>query len=228
MTDLRLVVFDVDGTLVDSEADIVAAMDDAYASIGAPAPGAAAVRAIVGLSLDAAFVRLSPELSDRDRTALREGYKNSYMGKRAEKGAAVSSPLFPGARAVLEQLRADPWTLLAVATGKSQRGLDKLIEAHGFEGWFVSRQVADFHPSKPHPSMLQTILSETGVPARRAVMVGDTSYDIDMARAAGIASIGVGWGYHPVEALAADEIVRDFQAIPAAVTRLTGQDRENR
>lgn len=227
MSEPRLVVFDVDGTLVDSEGDIIAAMTRAYAGIGSVPPSRAEVRSIVGLSLDVAIARLSPDLTDKDRTQLLEGYRTAYMTMRGEKGAAASSPLFPGARDVLEQLRADPWTLLAVATGKSKRGLDKLIEGHGLEGWFVSRQVADFHPSKPHPSMLLSVLAETGVPARRAVMVGDTSFDIDMARAAGIASIGVGWGYHPVGSLKADEIVHGFAELPSAIARQTNPDREN-
>lgn len=227
MSALRLVVFDVDGTLVDSEADIFASMGVAFDGAGLPHPSRAAVRAIVGLSLDQAFAALVPAARAGDRAAMVARYKEAYHALRVEKGPA-SSPLFPGARDVLEALRADPWTLLAVATGKSRRGLDALIDNHGLQGWFISEQVADFHPSKPHPSMLHTILSESGVSPARAVMVGDTSFDMDMARAAGIAAIGVSWGYHPVDRLDADRIIDDFAALPGAIDRVLEQKQENR
>lgn len=223
MPELRLVIFDVDGTLVDSEADINAAMAGAYASIGQPCPTPQQVRQIVGLSLEEAFAQLSPELGAQ-RHDLAQAYRDAYAGLRIQKGAAESSPLFPGAREAIERLRADPWTLLAVATGKSKRGLDKLIEAHDLEEVFVSRQVSDFHPSKPHPSMLLTILEETGVDASRAVMVGDTTFDMDMARAARMATIGVTWGYHAAALLGADRLIDRFQELPDAVDALITPD----
>lgn len=227
MSELRLVVFDVDGTLVDSEGDIFAAMKRAHLAVDLTPPTRQAVRSIVGLSLDVAFARLNAQNYARHRDALIEGYKSAYHEMRVQKGAA-SSPLFPGARDALEHLRADPWTLLAVATGKSKRGLDALIENHGLQGWFISEQVADFHPSKPHPSMLQAILSETAVSPDQAVMIGDTSFDMDMARAAGMRSIGVSWGYHPADQLVADEIIDDFAALPGAISRVLDQEKENR
>jgi phosphoglycolate phosphatase len=116
-----------------------------------------------------------------------------------------------------------PETLLGVATGKSARGLDKLLEGHDLRSYFVTRQVADHHPSKPHPSMLRAALAEIGVAPENAVMVGDTSFDMEMAQAAGIAGIGVAWGYHRPEALgAAREIVQDFRALPEAIARVWG------
>jgi phosphoglycolate phosphatase len=143
------------------------------------------------------------------------------MSLRADAGAAQSSPLYPGARTVLEQLAAVPENLLGVATGKSQRGLDKLIEAHGFERMFVTRQVADHHPSKPHPSMILAAMRETGVDAAATAMIGDTTFDMDMAHAAGVAGIGVGWGYHPPEALtAAVTVVDGFDKVPTALDRI--------
>ncbi|UYV36348.1 HAD-IA family hydrolase [Rhodobacteraceae bacterium D3-12] len=226
MSDLRLVVFDVDGTLVDSEADIFASMQRAHDNVGLPHPTRAAVRAIVGLSLEQAFALLVPDEHAHHRAAMVDGYKAAYHALRVEKGPA-SSPLFPGARAVLETLRADPWTLLAVATGKSKRGLDALIENHELQGWFISEQVADFHPSKPHPSMLHTALSDAGVAPGRAVMIGDTSFDMDMARAARVGAIGVSWGYHPVARLDADIIIDDFAALPGAIDRVLEQEQEN-
>lgn len=220
MSDLRLVIFDVDGTLVDSAGDIYGAMTRAYADVGLVAPSPEAVRAIIGLSLDSAFRRLSPATDAATNARLIEGYKDAYLEMRIEHGVADSSPLFPGAREALEALQTDPWTILAVATGKSRRGLDKLIEGHKLEGVFVSRQVADDHPSKPNPSMIHAALAETGVAASRAVMIGDTSYDMDMARAAGVRSIGVAWGYHAADTLGADAIAPDFAAIPNLVQAL--------
>lgn len=215
MTALRLVIFDVDGTLVDSQGDIVAAMHHAFAGIGVPVPERAAIKGIIGLSLDAAMARLAPDLDRTAHVALVEGYKRSYMSLRAEAGAAQSSPLFPGTREMLEGLAAHDDLLLGVATGKSRRGLDKLLEGHDLTKFFITQQVADFHPSKPHPSMLLTALAETGVAAVDAVMIGDTTYDMDMARAAGIRGIGVGWGYHPPADLDAECILGDWSELPA-------------
>jgi len=216
---MRVVIFDVDGTLVDSQDDICAAMNATFGSAGHPPPAASAVRAIVGLSLPEAMRRLAPDL-EADHPALVEGYKAAYMRLRAERGAAQSSPLFPGAREALQRLNGEAETLLAIATGKSRRGLDKLLEGHGLAGLFVSEQVADHHPSKPHPSMLEAVLAETGVTASRAVMVGDTVFDMEMARAAGIATIGVTWGYHAPETLNADMLISDFGALDMAVNQL--------
>lgn len=215
-TPLRLVIFDVDGTLVDSQADILGAMHLAFAAEGLLTPPRDAVLGVVGLSLAVLMIELAPDADESSRARLVQGYKDAYMTLRAEQGGAVSSPLYDGARAAIEALHAQPDTLLGVATGKSKRGLDKLIEAHGLEGLFVTKQVADFHPSKPHPAMLLEALHETGVEACDAVMVGDTSFDMDMAQAAGITGIGVSWGYHPMARLgAAQHMLERFDALPA-------------
>ncbi len=217
MTDrLRLVIFDVDGTLVDSQADILGAMAAAFALHGLDVPPREAVLSIVGLSLNEAMARLVPHLPETLRAALVAGYKNAYMTARVASDTRQTSPLYPGARAVLDLLSRQSHTLLGVATGKSQRGLDALIASHGLEGLFQTRQVADHHPSKPHPSMLLAALRETGVDARDAVMVGDTSYDMDMARAAGIRAIGVSWGYHAPAALhGAHHVIDGFEDLPS-------------
>jgi phosphoglycolate phosphatase len=216
--DLRLIIFDVDGTLVDSQTDIIAAMTHAFESAAQPTPPPAAILGIVGLSLDEAMFRLAPDLPGALRAKMVDWYKEAYMGLRLKTGAAHSSPLYPGARAVLEALRAIPENILGVATGKSKRGLDKLLEAHDMAGFFTTLQVSDFHPSKPHPAMLHAALSETGIDARDAVMIGDTSFDMDMAAAAGITGIGVSWGYHPVSALGtARHIIDDFLQLPGCL-----------
>ncbi|GAW33937.1 phosphoglycolate phosphatase [Roseovarius sp. A-2] len=215
---LRLVIFDVDGTLVDSQGDILAAMTAAFERADQPAPGREATLGIVGLSLDVAVPRLAPDLPGDLHNRIVGWYKEAYMGLRAQSGVAQSSPLYPHARDTLRALHAAPETLLGVATGKSARGLDKLLDGHDLRHFFVTRQVADHHPSKPHPSMLHAALSETGVAPENAVMVGDTSFDMEMARAAGIPGIGVSWGYHKPEALsAATEIAHDFRELAGLI-----------
>lgn len=225
MTDvpLRLVIFDVDGTLVDSQGDIVAAMSAAFDAVGVPLPHRSEVLGIVGLSLDVAMATLAPALAGADHERMAGAYKSAYMDLRATAGVAQSSPLYPGALHVLHALRERDEVLLGIATGKSRRGLDKLIEGHGLQGMFQTLQCADFHPSKPHPSMLLAALSETGVTADQAVMVGDTSFDMDMAHAAGIAGVGVGWGYHERQRLTrAGTVIDGFDALPGALDLIWG------
>lgn len=214
---MRLVVFDVDGTLVDSQADIVASMSAAFAAVGRDAPARNDILSIVGLSLPMAMQTLAP---GAEHTRMVETYKESYAGLRRAKGAE-SSPLYPGARDALDRLHARNDRLMGVATGKSKRGLDSLIDAHGLDGYFFTRQVADFHPSKPHPAMLQAALADAGVDAADAVMVGDTSFDAHMARAAGVPFIGVSWGYHPAHVLeGAETVLSDFSELDAALAEL--------
>ncbi|MEO9863765.1 MAG: HAD-IA family hydrolase [Yoonia sp.] len=222
MPEPRLVIFDVDGTLVDSQEMIVAAFTHAYAGLDLAPPPRDQMLRFVGRSLELIFPELSPELDAPLHDKLTQGYRDAYFHLRKTRGSNATSPLYPGAMQALETLRAQDWTLLAVATGKSKRGLDKLIEGYGLEGYFLSQQVADFHPSKPHPAMVQTCLNETGVAAERTVMIGDTTFDIDMGRAAGVKTIGVSWGYHPVETLQADTIIHSFDALHSAIDDLIG------
>lgn len=213
---MKLVIFDVDGTLSDSQAQICAAMDWGFAQLGLPVPPRSAILSIVGLSLPEAVERLVPHEPAEVRARIVEFYKKSYMTSRPN----MPAPLFEGARECLDRLVARDDLLLGVATGKSRRGLDALIAHHGLDGYFITRQVADDHPSKPHPSMLFTALADGGVEPCDAVMIGDTTYDIEMGRAAGVATIGVAWGYHPVEELhaaGAGRIVEDFAALEAVI-----------
>lgn len=220
MSDLRLVIFDVDGTLVDSQAEILAAMALAFQSEGMTLPDRGAVLSIVGLSLAEAFSALCPAAEAPQRARMVEAYKDAFMSLRTQN--QEMGPLFPGALAALNVLRAQDHTLLAVATGKSRRGLDKVLERHGLTGVFHSEQVADHHPSKPNPSMILTALNETGVRPQRTVMLGDTTFDMDMARAAGVKKIGVTWGYHPADSLRPDAMIYDFAALAGAVDQLIG------
>ena len=212
--DLKLVIFDVDGTLVDSQAAIVAAMTAAFEAVGVVPPERSVMLSIVGLSLDRAMPVLAPELDADLHVTMIEAYKAAYHANRLTLGAA-SMPLYPGAREALDALVQIPEVLLGVATGKSRRGLDAMIEAHGLEKYFVTRQVADDHPSKPHPSMILTAMAETGVDRDRTVMIGDTEFDMAMAAAAGFAGLGVSWGYHPVHMLApARAVLGRFDELP--------------
>jgi phosphoglycolate phosphatase len=223
MTEPHLIVFDVDGTLIDSQHLIVAAMETAFAGLGLAPPPRAEILGIVGLSLPNAAAALAPDLSQTELDRLEAGYRDEFMAQRARGGAEAHAPLYPGARAALERLAADPAVRLGVATGKARRGLDHVLDSLGLEDFFVTTQTADNHPSKPHPSMLETALRETGLPAERAVMIGDTEFDVLMGKAAGFATIGVAWGYHPrarLEAAGADLVIEDFGGLDAALATL--------
>lgn len=201
MSDLRLVVFDMDGTLIDSQDVIIEAMRRAFARLDFPAPTDEQTRSIIGLSLDKAVTTIAPYLSPSEVAAGVEAYRSSFIDMRAESGAEAAAPMYPGARAALDRLHRQDETLMGVATGKARRGLDHAYASHGIGQYFVTHQTADGHPSKPHPSMLFQALNDTGVEVARAVMIGDTEFDIAMGKAAGFKTIGVSWGYHLLDRL---------------------------
>jgi phosphoglycolate phosphatase len=217
--DLRLVIFDVDGTLIDSQAFILAAMRRAFAAARRPAPSDAETLGIVGLSLPQAMEVLAPELPTRDRDGLVQLYKDSFRALREESGGEAHAPFYPGARDALTRLDGAGW-LLSVATGKARRGLDHMLDSHGLRPLFVGTQTADDAPSKPHPGMVLNCLAATGAAAHRAVVVGDTEYDMAMARAAGARAVGVGWGYHGRDRLlegGAEIVIEDFAALDSVL-----------
>jgi phosphoglycolate phosphatase len=222
---LRLVVFDIDGTLIDSQNAIITAMQAAFDMAGAAAPEPAAIRAIIGLSLPVAVTALAPRLAGTKQREIVEAYRLCFTVARAEGGAETSAPLFPGMREILADLDAGCDCLLGVATGKARRGLDHVLRVHDIGRHFVTLQTADFHPSKPHPSMLEQALRETGCTPAHAVMIGDTEFDIVMGRNAGYSTIAVAWGYHPEERLVqagADAVVHDAAALREAIDHLCG------
>ncbi|MEM6267053.1 MAG: HAD-IA family hydrolase [Pseudomonadota bacterium] len=190
---VRLAVFDCDGTLVDGQADVCWAMDRAFSRAGLEAPDSNRVRRMVGLSLAVAVRELAPHLDDDEVRHVTEFYKSSYRARREE--GLIEEPLYEGIADLLHRLHQGGWQL-AVATGKSDRGLAACLAAHDLTDLFVSLQTADRHPSKPHPAMLEAALFEAAALPGDAFMIGDTSFDIEMARAAGVPAIGVAWGYH--------------------------------
>lgn len=211
---LSLVIFDVDGTLVDSQGHIMEAMRRAFAACDLPLPERHQIMTRIGMSLP----QLMAELAGPDRAdALTEAYRDSFAALRE---SMTSSPLYPGTQDMLSALAQRPDVLMAVATGKSKRGLDMLVDTYGWHDFFIARETADFHPSKPHPSMILTILEQSGVNPARTVMVGDTRFDIDMARNAGVASVAVPWGYNDPADLGADAQIGDWAELPALLDQL--------
>lgn len=217
----RLALFDCDGTIADSQHEIVAAMREAFAAHGLAEPDPRAVRAAIGLSLARIVAALAPALSAEDQARLVDTYRDCYFAHRTAAGARPE-PLFDGVGAMLDACTADDW-MLGVATGKSQRGLIRLLDAHGIRNRFVTLQTADLHPSKPDPAMALAAMAEAGAAARDTIVIGDTGFDMAMARAAGAGALGVSWGYHPVAELAASgaQAVADEPGeVPDLLTRL--------
>ena len=204
---VRLAIFDCDGTLVDSQADIYRAMEDCFTRARLDPPTREATRRVVGLSLVDAIRILLPASEPDFPVALAEDYKRSFHRLRA--GGQVEEPLFDGMLDLIHGLEAGGW-LLGVATGKSDRGLRLCLERHGIHGRFMTLQTADRHPSKPHPAMIEAALEEVAADPRASAMIGDTSFDMAMAKAAGVTAVGVAWGYHDAADLA--EAGADFIA----------------
>ena len=215
----RLAVFDCDGTLADSQANICTAAEAAFAGAGLAPPPRAQIRRIVGLSLVEAMQVLHPAGGDAAHRRLADDYKAAFHRLRMD-GALAEEPLFDGIADVLAILAADGWAL-GVATGKSDRGLAHILAAHGIADRFVTLQTADRHPSKPDPAMLFAAMAAADATPGATVMIGDTSFDMAMAKAAGARAVGVAWGYHAADELiaaGADVVVTEVAALPAALT----------
>lgn len=188
-----LTVFDCDGTLVDSQHSICAAMVRAFDAVKLPAPDRPTILSVVGLSLPHAMAKLLPEADDAFHNHVSDQYREAFRAMRSE--GEVSEPLYEGIAELLDLLLERGW-LLGVATGKSDRGLNLCLTQHGILDRFVTLQTADRHPSKPHPAMLMEAMAEAGATPETTVMIGDTTYDIEMGGSAGVRAIGVNWGYH--------------------------------
>lgn len=210
---MRLIVFDMDGTLVDSGVHITNTTMAAFAEHGLPLPTAEAARGIIGLSLEAALARLSglagPAV-DRLATTYRRLYHQSIAHLDTE-------PLYSGITGVLDALKAEPGTLMAIATGKGMRGVERILKLHSLESHFVSKQTPDANPSKPDPGMLLSAMKQTGIGPEQTVMIGDSSFDMAMARAAGCFALGVSWGYQSSEVLRGTGAHAIVDAVPELI-----------
>lgn len=197
---------------------ICAAMSQAYGAHDMPCPPRERILSIVGLSLAEAFARLGASEGRVPLPVLVESYKAAFNGLRQSQENL--EPLFPGARAALDALSSRADILLGIATGKSQRGVRAVLGEHGLLARFHTIKTADDAPSKPHPGMVQAAMQEAGVGPRDTIVVGDTVYDIAMARAAGARSIGVSWGYHAagdLHAEGADIVIDHYTALLPAL-----------
>lgn len=199
MSEPYLIIFDCDGTLVDSQHLIVAAMNDAFARVDMTPPPRDAILGIVGLSLPEAIWRLTNGGDEALINEIREGYRDAFTVLR--QGPAHNEPMYDGALEAVLELAERPDVALGIATGKSRPGVDRLLKRFDLVDCFQTIQTADNSPSKPHPGMIDSAITEAGTTPARTVMIGDTSFDMEMACNAGAAGLGVAWGYHAVEAL---------------------------
>ncbi|CAN7527740.1 HAD-IA family hydrolase [Pararhizobium sp. LjRoot238] len=207
---MKLVLFDCDGTLVDSAGLIHEVMARTFEDFGLARVSLDATKGIIGLTLDIAIARLmnQPHVDDR-ALAMTAHYKKIYGGVRTEMD--FREPLFPGIAALIATLTARDALILGAVTGKSRRGLDQICASHGYEKTFFVSRTADDCPSKPHPAMVTECCSQAGIDLKDTIVIGDAIYDMQMAKSAGAAAIGVAWGYAPVSELieaGADHIAR--------------------
>lgn len=189
-----LLIFDWDGTLMDSAGVIVNCIQAACADLGWPVPSREAASHIIGLGLKEAVASLFPDRSEDEHPVLAERYRHHYLAQDH------AIPLFGGARELIAELHGQGY-LLAVATGKARRGLARAFEHTGLEPFFHASRTADETFSKPHPAMIEQLLDQLMVEPQRAIMIGDTSHDLQMARNAGVPSLAAAYGAHPVENL---------------------------
>ena len=206
----KLVVWDVDGTLVDSRQTIFESMSSAFAAAGLPSLSYEAVRQVVGLGLLEGIQALLPEADPATQEGVADRYRAAFGAKVRQPGYV--EPLYDGAAETLDRLRAAGWKV-AIATGKSRRGVDTIIRMHGWADLFDSTHCADDGPGKPHPAMVLEAMKALQVGPERTIVVGDTAHDMRMAKAAGAYAQGVSWGFHTAEEVqdgGADHIAHDF------------------
>ena len=189
-----LIVFDWDGTLLDSAAAIVRAIQGASRDLGLPAPSDERARHVIGLGLTDALAFAVPELSEADYPRMVERYRHHYLSSDHELN------LFAGTEAMIATL-VERGHLLGVATGKSRAGLDRALSHTGLGAHFLATRCADECHSKPHPQMLHELMVELGTAPERTLMIGDTPHDLQMAEAAGVAALAVTFGAHPADVL---------------------------
>lgn len=216
MVSHSLIIFDCDGTLLDSQDLIVQAMNEAFDREGHPVPLRETTLSIVGLSLIEAMQVIAPDAEHSDHARLAATYKAVFGELIAD--PSRKEPMFEGAEETVRRLAARDHIVLGIATGKSQRGVRRVLEQHDMMSCFVTIQTADDAPSKPHPAMIHQAMNEAGAEAQNTWMIGDTTYDLEMANAARVRGIGVGWGYHPIEhltPLSKSKVMQNFKELSA-------------
>lgn len=206
-----MIIFDWDGTLCDSVEQIVGAMRGAALELDIASPSAPQIRDIVGLGLPEAMTILFPDTPKTEHPALVDAYSRHFVA--ADAGEGQGSQLFPGALDTLRTLR-ERGLELAVATGKSRRGLNRVLARLDLTEFFDATRCADETRSKPHPQMLHELMAERGKSAEQVIMVGDTEYDLDMAVQAGARSVGVSFGVHSNERLAIHSPLAIIDSLP--------------
>lgn len=216
-----LIMFDMDGTLIDTGGLIAEHMASAFRDAGLPPPTPADVRGIIGLALPVAI----GTLAGTDDIEVIEGLVGAYKAhyQASLKGPLDREPLYPGARAALDRLKAREDVILGIATGKGLSGVTRILGKHGITDHFLTVQTPDHNPSKPHPGMLLTAMADTGVSAGQCVMIGDTTFDMELARAAGAHAIGVTWGYHAPDDLlkaGAEVLISSYEELDAAIEKV--------
>lgn len=218
---MKLIMFDMDGTLIDTEALIVEHMTKTFESAGLVPPTPAQSRRVIGLSLPVAMAHLLGTEVTPLAEKLAEEYRGHYRAALVQ--AEGREGLFPGARETLDFLATWPDTLLGIATGKGLNGVHRLTQLHGIADKFVTLQTPDHNPSKPHPGMMLRAMAETGADKRDTVIIGDTTFDIEMGKSAGTKAIGVTWGHHDNDELiaaGADILVDSYAELPLAIKKV--------
>lgn len=220
---MNLIMFDMDGTLIDTGALIAEHMAATFAKAGLPVPDEAASHRVIGLSLPIAMARLSGSDDEALIGALVESYREHYRASLLSD--PHREPLYPGAREALDRLKANDGNFLGIATGKGLNGVNRILGLHGLAGHFITLQTPDHNPSKPHPGMLLRAMDETGSEAERTVMIGDTSFDMQLGKAAGAHTIGVTWGYHDrveLKSSGADILIDRYEQLDDAIRTVLG------
>lgn len=212
---LKLAIWDMDGTIVDSREVIQSAMERTFTALGLAPPDYDATRKTIGLGLKEACQILAPDYDDIDRLAAT--YKEAFVANRAEPG--FKEPLYDGAVDTLRRLADDGW-LIAMATGKSHAGIRAIFEMHPLESFFDTIWCADDGPGKPHPFMCDEAMKAVGAEPHQSLIIGDAIHDIRMGLNAGIHTLGVSWGFGEAQELSevgAHEVHHDFTTLNASL-----------